>query len=112
MRITKLPDDLDPNKLIADGVLEKDHKCPFCGEDRDYTTAGHGVYSGLSLVWFGKRCRKFKWLPFGNRNWREIYFFCHSCGAKWKSHPFPTDVNAVDKHPKYKPQLYIERSNL
>lgn len=111
MKITKLPDGLDPNKLIADAVLERNRRCPFCGEDRDYTTAGQGVYSGLSLMWFGKKSRKFEWIPFGDRNWREIHFVCYSCGAKWKSAPFPTDVDVIAKHPKYRPQLYVERSN-
>ena len=36
IKITKLPDILNPNKIAEDKILEKYGTCPFCGEKREY----------------------------------------------------------------------------
>ena len=95
MKITKIPDSIDPNKLIVKRVDEKLRKCPFCGENRDYWDDLHGVMISHHS-WYGREHENtesiFLW-PFGKKRlWQISEFKCYTCGAEWKSDPYPVDI--------------------
>ena len=104
MKVTKLPDSLDPNKLIEKKIREKcGTKCPFCGETKKWhpimmTAAGQPV-QGLRESYFDYIGRQDKSISsfFKERYvWRVLKYTCYTCGASWESEPFPTNIDTGD----------------
>lgn len=105
IKIIKLPDILNPNKIAEDKILEKYGTCPFCGEKREYDHRNGlnspGV-SRYSIDWHGKynerdggifACVRF-WEK--SRRWKYIKFTCYTCGAKWESPTYPIDIGEYE----------------
>ena len=103
--ITKLPDKIDPKTIIEKKIDELNSVCPFCGENKKYhilNNRNNGVekqLTGYFDVWYGKQQDGlFSWLKIWEKNhcWQVNHYECHSCGAEWKSEPFPTDITGLD----------------
>jgi len=47
IKITKLPDILNPNKIAEDKILEKYGTCPFCGEKENMIIVMDGIPQAL-----------------------------------------------------------------
>ena len=117
IKIVKLPDHINPDKLIEDEVLRRFEYCPFCNAARE---DGHGLptiqfyeyeswygyYYGYDEFSFGYHGIKVgfwkKLIDFLNpkekkRHWAIIKFHCRNCNAEWFSPPFPTHtVDSLD----------------
>lgn len=100
IKITKLPDILNPNKIAEKKIFEKYGICPFCGEKErfgcDNSRGSKGVWD-WETTWYGKHDKnnnKFSWLRFWEKNiiWKCKKFECHTCGAKWESPPYPKNI--------------------
>ena len=97
-KVTKLPDSMNPNKLIMEAMEEKYGICPFCGENRrvDFlANIDKAVRKDRSESWYGTRKESFFsnfkfWEP--SHHWRIDKWKCKTCGAEWESEPFPTDI--------------------
>lgn len=97
--ITRVPDSINPNKLIMEAMDKKYGVCPFCGEYRraDLIVCHNklGIRKLASESWYGKQRKSLLWfLKFWEPNhvWRIDRWECKTCGAEWKSEPFPTDI--------------------
>lgn len=105
VKIIKPPSALDVNDLIFKEIKKKNMVCPFCGENRKYDfirqmsdrSKIYGVESSCiySESWYGKQNHTwysmFKFWE-SNHLWKRSGFECHTCGAKWLSEPYPTDI--------------------
>lgn len=105
--ITKLPNDIDPQRIIEKTVYEKYHICPFCGENRSYEMRhvnGRLMDTGVRQksypdYYYGlPRDGKFWWLKFWRKRhrWRKDKYQCFNCGAEWESEWYPTDIDGLD----------------
>ena len=98
MKITKLPDKCEPNKLLKEKIKNMYMTCPCCGENRECDIfddiknnrkhIGVECYSfyparyGIQKPWHKHLFDKRTW-------WTTMIFECHTCGAKWESEEFP-----------------------
>ena len=85
MKITKLPDDMDPYKIAEKLAAEEGKRCPCCGEEESFYTSRRGgirelLYSDTKKVGLVHR-REIAWKKFR----------CSTCGAEWVSEPYETD---------------------
>lgn len=100
IRITKLPDAADPNKIIQRKVREQNSICPFCGEKRRedlFENNGNvGIRNSVwGRSWYGKHDEKEH--PFRSifrfwekdQSWSTNYYHCNACGGEWESEPYP-----------------------
>lgn len=88
IKITKLPDKIDPHMITANAILEKYRKCPFCGE----AGPGNGdLKSGVSWLWWDCGYKPLKKYHFWEKHYpfSKFSFKCRVCGAKWESPEFP-----------------------
>lgn len=87
MKITKLPDDLDVNKILANKILKLNGNCPFCGEHVGVRYHGIGEYRKYSGKW---------WHLWESAHYMVKYEFeCCSCGCTWESDWFPQDIKVI-----------------
>lgn len=86
MKITKLPNALDPTFLIGQKIMEQNFLCPYCGERSKWC----GAYT-----WHGKMNWKLKSLLAKSHDWRIDHYKCHNCGAAWDTDPYPTDITGL-----------------
>lgn len=96
-KITQLPDSINPNKLIMEAMDEKYSICPFCGENRrvDFIKSDKGICKHNYTSWYGKKTDSFfSSFKFWEKDlhWRIDKWRCNTCGAKWESEPYPTDI--------------------
>lgn len=105
IKITRLPDILDPNKIADEKIQEKYGTCPFCGEKRKYNWRNGWVSPGVEAItddWYGKHDEMDKgllvWLRFWEKNiyWKRMRFRCYTCGAKWESPPYPKNIGEYE----------------
>ena len=109
IKVVRLPKSLDVNKMTEDIVREQNSTCPFCKETRkwanDFYRSKNAENVGVEECtfgtpwssWYGKRDEyendwaflRF-WEP--DHHWKRLQFECHTCGAKWMSDAFPTDI--------------------
>ena len=90
MKITKLPDVIDPSKLIQEEVRKRNNICPFCKR--------RGLWGGelrSTKSWYGKQNHKLKSLFQKSHYWKIDYYKCYSCGAEWETDPYPTDITGI-----------------
>lgn len=111
MKIIKVPEDMDPVRMIKKKCLDRDMACPFCKfspteilYDEDYINNqykrvwdGHKILRPdiiyESVVWNGKQNGKRAFLSRNNRKWMKYIYTCKKCGAKWEGEPFPIDID-------------------
>ena len=105
MKVTKLPDSLDPNKLIEKKIREKcGTKCPFCGETQKYrhlpmVKAGEPFERGIresSREYWGRPDKSIFSFFKDPYLWKVLVYTCYTCGASWESEPFPTNIDTGD----------------
>lgn len=117
MKITKLPNKIDPNKMIEEEIDKNNSICPMCGEHAEYQFDRlYGGGSGIERVpittsWYGKQyederpLEAFKFWK-ENHHWKRNHYECHTCGCKWMSDAFPTDIYNPDYKPKKQNDWY------
>ena len=96
--VTRLPNNMNPNRMILEIMDHKYSACPFCGEDRRIDNVAFnnnkGISKNRSVSWYGHKNDSF-WSRFKfwekKYHWRIDYWSCNACGAEWKSEPYPTD---------------------
>lgn len=82
-KITKLPDNLDPNILIREKIVKEYEQCPFCHSE-------HTIYVKRS-EW--RKSLTSPWWQFWKMNYcLKLKFTCHDCGAEWETPWFPQDI--------------------
>lgn len=90
IKITKLPDELNPNKMLREAIYKKYGKCPYCGSTE--TSAGltcHHDYIRLNGKWWQI------WKPL---TWCEKKSFkCSKCSMEWESPWYPYDIAELNK---------------
>jgi len=102
MKVLKLPDSIEPNKLLESKIRKENSICPFCGETKIYdlfTFVKEGIWdtSGVECVSdgivgmerYGVEKPFWKHLFSKPQWWKTLEFKCHTCGAKWKTDEFP-----------------------
>ena len=102
--IIKLPRGINPNEMIMRKMDKKYSICPFCGENRRVDLLYHkrnGVCKHDYYSWYGKQTNSFlSKLKLWDKNfhWRVDFWKCNTCGAEWKSEPYPTDAIKISKN--------------
>lgn len=116
--VVKFPDSIDADIMLENVISNKNMTCPFCGETKEYTFMDYlkpynersGVEdTGICTSWYGRHdepdfpsLRHFIYSifhPEKYHHWKQKHFECHTCGARWKSEPFRTDImNDVKIH--------------
>mgnify|MGYP002623915622 CR=1 FL=1 len=96
MKITKLPNVLDPSLMIQKKMREKFAVCPFCGESRRKDLYGKFGVELINYVpskgYYGRA--KGDW--FGPKHLYHIDCYrCRTCGAEWESDPYPVDITGL-----------------
>ena len=87
MKITKLPDVIDPVSIIKKKIDEKNKNCPFCGSVEKHIPT--------MKTWYGKQ-NPYSWWLFGEKHhWQISCYHCKTCGAEWENDPFPTDIGGI-----------------
>lgn len=103
MKITKLPDKYEPNKILKEKVIEKCRICPCCGESKlctlqdelDAINEGKKIsgvtqfLGGVAIRRFGFQKPWYKHILQGKKWWNTLEFECETCGARWESDEFP-----------------------
>lgn len=103
MKITKFPDNYNPNKILMDTIIKRNSVCPCCGENRFYTLEDrlnaiekHEKLSDGVRQIYGIRHRRlgfqkpwYKHIFQGEKWWNTLSFKCETCGAEWESEEFP-----------------------
>ena len=102
MEVIKLPDCIDPVKIIRKTALKRDLVCPFCGNKREVNDEiinglpffDRGSIYFIRCQWTGQKNGKpylFRW---GKkiRKWEENVCECKKCGGKWEGDPYPVDI--------------------
>ena len=100
IKIVKLPDAADPNKIIRKKVDEQNSVCPFCGEKRRENLLenknGVGIrYTLLGYHWYGKHDEMehpfLSMFRFWEKDqfWKTNLYICNACGGEWHSEPYP-----------------------
>ena len=86
IRITKLPDAVNPNKIIQKKVRE----------DFLENNGNVGIRNSVwGRSWYGKHderehpFRNFFRFWEKNQSWRTDYYHCNACGGEWESEPYP-----------------------
>ena len=89
MKITRLPDAVNPNVIIRKKIDEiYGSECPFCKKPLNQ------LLNHTISFWYGKQ----EGLPFlkrmtsRKRHWQQNHYYCTSCGAGWDSIAFPQDI--------------------
>ena len=104
MKVTKLPDSIDPNILMKEEIERRNFTCPFCGETERFDlvkylkreSSAKGVRKQMfNKEWYGNKY-EYKhpfigWFAFWERSyyWTVDYYECITCGAEWESDPYP-----------------------
>lgn len=104
IKITRLPDILNPNKIVEEKIREKYGTCPFCGKKKNFNYRNGLNSQGVSehdISWYGKHDaneNEFSLLRFWEKNtfWKCKKFECHTCGAKWQSPSYPKDIGGYE----------------
>ena len=132
--ITKLPDCIDPNKIIEKKINEEYGKCcPYCGESRKFKfDREKGKYIGIDVTnktnWYGKQYEyspgklSANWLFFTppkywfekKRHWEIKEFKCHNCRTEWSTPAYPKDIINSSKDLKLINQIFysVKFSNI
>ena len=122
--ITKLPDNLDPNRMIEQEIEKRYKKCPCCGETREFPSSdisSHWV-GELFRSWYGKQYEytpgkiEANWSFFTppkywfekDHYWRINSYFCTGCGAKWESPAFRYDILTQEEAQEIYNKLFNE----
>ena len=102
MRITKLPNKIDPTYLIREKIREQNKTCPFCGESEstwDWLEKHNNGYGGVACLsyksWYGKKDHK---LFEKKHHWRIDNYKCYTCGAEWESDSYPIDITGIPNY--------------
>ena len=109
IKITRLPDDVNPDVLVTKTMKEKYAVCPYCG-NKDYVEwsffMSSDIYKNKIVInkeaWYGYPDGKYgtDWngliYTIKHRkelmNWKKYFYHCYKCGCKWKSKPFPDKI--------------------
>lgn len=101
IKITKLPKMLDPNRMMEEKIFRKYGVCPFCGENKEWDFRNGFDSNGVEVLpitdsWYGKRDEGsiFSIFNFKEKNMhlKRDHYECHTCGAEWKSPPYPRNI--------------------
>lgn len=115
MKITRLPSEIDPARMIEERITEKFKICPFCGETRDSDkclldsikrgeSIKDSLWGGVEKInyvppkgWYGPAKGDIlgNFIPSRYHHWRIDCYRCHTCGAEWESDPYPTDITGL-----------------
>jgi hypothetical protein len=106
--VTKLPDAIDPAVVLKEQITNKYSKCPCCGESKGFVrylkkgVTDKGVISCVYRSWYGKQYEGMEHSVFEflkPKHWfekcfhyRQDLYQCKSCGCKWETIPYPTNV--------------------
>jgi hypothetical protein len=105
LKITKLPNSIDPNTMVRKAIRDKYMKCPCCGESRNALHLGGTTDNGI-YVWPEEYYRKSvtgirsllpKYWFEKSKEWCTDHYECGNCGTKWKSIPYPIEVLNYDE---------------
>ena len=110
MKVTKLPDEFDPNYIIKKKCMERDFICPYCGTSNnkfkfkkmakflDWYTAWirtSELYKTDMPIewqeetWYGYQDHKKHLFSTKERQkWAQFKCHCTQCNAEWKGEPF------------------------
>ena len=89
IKITKLPDDLDPNKMLREAIHKKYGKCPYCGNTDIGTGLPRRDYIRLNGKW---------WQIWKPSTWCEKKrYTCSKCGMEWESPWYPYNIAKLNK---------------
>lgn len=110
-KITTLPYDINPDRLVERQMTEKYGKCPFCGKgySNRFTHKWHGKHDEHDDFKYGySETYRSRWTLKAFRFWEKdhdwkVYKFSCNCGAEWLTEPF-----RVDNHEEAVDNLYIE----
>jgi DNA-directed RNA polymerase subunit RPC12/RpoP len=109
IKITRLPNNINPDILVGKVMREKYAVCPYCG-NKDYVNRGlvleeekkKGVISTEKEGWYGYPDGKLgvDWngliYIIKHRkeltNWEKYVYHCYKCGCSWESKSFPDEV--------------------
>jgi len=108
IKITRLPNDINPDVLVRKTMKEKYAVCPYCG-NKDYVewnfSMSSDIYKNKIIIneeeWYGYPDGKDGFcggLIYSIKhrkelmNWRKYIYHCHKCGCKWESKAFPREI--------------------
>lgn len=111
IKITRLPNNINPDVLIRKTMKEKYAVCPYCG-NKDYKDCidnfifkeekEKGIISIGIEEWYGYPDGKYgtDWngLIYSIKhrkelmNWKKYIYCCYKCGCRWESKSFPDKV--------------------
>lgn len=109
IKITRLPNDVNPDVLVRKAMKEKYAVCPYCG-NKDYrdkwTLFNKGREQGVIGVdeekWYGypdgelwSNCNGLIYTIKHRKelmNWKKYIYHCYKCGCRWESKPFPDKI--------------------
>lgn len=80
MKITKLPNSIDPKEKEKELATKGCDKCPCCGETKDWLKNGAGIMA------FPLTTEEVKF--FSVKYYDKMYYRCFTCGAEWESEPY------------------------
>lgn len=109
IKITKLPNDINPDVLVRKIMKEKYAVCSYCG-NKDYVEGISSILSDIcknkiiidEKVWYGYPDGKLglDWNGLiyiikhrkERMNWKKYTYYCNKCGCGWESKPFPYKI--------------------
>jgi hypothetical protein len=107
LKITKLPNSIDPNMMVRKAIRDKYKKCPCCGESRDFNKVLLNLteYGGIRVdtEYFlrksvtGIKCLLPKYWFEPSKKWCIDHYTCETCKAEWDSVPYPVDILDYDE---------------
>ena len=106
IKITRLPDMLNPNKMMEEKIFRTYGVCPFCGENKEWDFRNGFDSNGVEILpivdsWYGKHNESgsiFSLFNFREKDmyWKRDHFECHTCGTQWKSPPYPKNIGGYE----------------
>lgn len=105
IKITRLPNNINPDVLVRKIMKERYAVCPYCG-NKDYIDRGiifqeekeKGVISIEGKEWwgysdgtYGISCGLIYSIKHRKElmNWKKYIYHCYKCGCSWESKSFP-----------------------
>lgn len=106
IKITRLPNDINPDVLTRKVMKEKYAVCPFCGnkdcveehplirhtnkvtiDEREWYGYPDGRFGAdwNGLIYYIKHRKELM-------NWKQYIYHCYKCGCGWETNPFPDKI--------------------
>lgn len=109
IKITGLPNDINPDVLVKETMKEKYAVCPYCG-NKDCIkwsfSMSSDMYKNKIVIdeeeWYGYPDGKYGYDWNGliytikhrkeRMSWKKYFYHCYKCGCKWESKSFPVKI--------------------